>query len=130
MKTRLLFSVLTITAGLVLLAGQDRPAKALTKPLTSFYARKVTATATAASLSALVADSTLSGSCSVSIANPSATQLNVGGRDVDNSTKFFPVCNSSSCAQQVLPVDGNWGSVFVRTTSGSLDIYVLFGSGC
>lgn len=130
MKARLLFCLTMIAAGIALLGSQERPASALTKPLTSFYARKVTATATATSLSALVADSTLSGSCAVSIANPSSTQLNVGGKDVDNSTKFFPVCNSASCAQQVLPVDGNWGSVFVRTTSGSLDVYILFGSGC
>jgi hypothetical protein len=130
MTFRNVFAVALIVSGLGLMLTEGRQARALSKPLGSVYARKVSATATATSLATLVNDSTLSGACAVSIANPSSTQLNVGGRDVDNSTKFFPVCNSSSCAQQVLPIDTNWSGVFVRTTSGSLDIYLLFGGGC
>jgi len=102
------------------------------KPLKTFFARQVTATTTAQSVfDCLTAaeQSALDGKSSVTIFNPSTTQLNVGGQDVDNSTKFVPISTATTSVSDRISVDADFRMVKFRTATGTLTVYVLFGGG-
>ena len=70
--------------------------------------------------------------CGVYVQNATADALNVGGSDVDNSTKFTSVCSSGCDSTQPLSVFADGRFVSVRSASGTLAGPVVFwcAGGC
>lgn len=97
-------------------------------PLRGAYARVVTVTVVAQSAAELMAVNADVG-CSVLVVNLSSSQLNVGGGDVDNSTKFVPVCSAATCVGTTLRYDGSAGSLYLRGASGPVTSVYLFAAG-
>ena len=126
------FAALLIAAALYGMSSPIVRAATATGPMTAFYVRQVTVTATATRIRDLLptADQTIDGRCNVTVFNPSTTIVNFGGVDVDNSTKFMPICASASCVSDRISVDTGVLQTGLRTQSGSVTAYVAFGGGC
>lgn len=129
---RSIFAVAAIAISVYLLT--DKPATAATVSATmgQMYARQITVTATATRVRDLLptADQQLDGRCNVTIFNPSSTQVNFGGVDVDNTSKFIPICTAATCATDRISINTGILQTALRTTSGTLNVYVIFGGGC
>jgi len=95
-------------------------------PIGSWAVRRASIDATAGSI---YDELGVSGNCSVTII-PTASQVNFGGSDVDNSTKYASICTSGCDITAPISFDTNARSVFVRSTSGSVTAVFLLGNGC
>lgn len=70
--------------------------------------------------------------CGVYVQNSTADALNVGGTDVDNSTKFTSVCSSGCDSTQPVSIYADGRFVSVRGASGTVTGPVVFwcAGGC
>lgn len=127
-----ILALAALAAGLYGLSAGRANAATATGPMTTFYVRQVTVTTTATRIRDLLpsADQTIAGNCNVTVYNPSTAIVNFGGVDVDNSSKFMPLCASSSCVSDRISVDTGVLATGLRTQSGSQMVYVTFGGGC
>ena len=131
---RFVLGVVALVAGLSLIPHEAQAGAAGSGPLKNFYVRQVTATTTASDVYSLLSAAdqlALDGRCAVTLYNISASViLNVGGIDVDNSTKFVPICGTSSCLSDHISLGADWKTVKFRTQSSTVTVYALFGGGC
>lgn len=132
---RIVFGLVMIAAGLWLVIPHPAHAGAGgVGPLKSFWVRQFTATTTAVSVyDSLTAaeQASLDGRCSVTLYNTSASVIvNVGGADVDNSTKFAPICGTSSCLSDHISLTADWKTMKFRTQSSTVTVFAFFGGGC
>jgi hypothetical protein len=127
-------AVILAGAVVALVLTTPQKASALAKPMGSLHAYKVSISdTTPVSIRTMINNGNIAMNCGIMIASVSATQVNVGGSDVDASTKFFPLCTDTTiCPVAVLTVDGPADQVFVRRNSGSgaVSLYVWVGGGC
>lgn len=103
------------------------PVAGYTVPVREWAARRVSIDATAGDIRTELGIDV--GKCSVTIIAP-ASQVNIGGRDVDNSTKYVSLCTSGCDITTSLSIDTSAGALFIRSASGSVTTAFLVGSGC
>lgn len=131
---RLVLGCAALVAGLSLIPHEARAGAAGAGPLKSFYVRQLTATTTPNSVYDLLSAAdqiALDGRCAVTLYNISASVIvNVGGVDVDNSTKFAPICATTSCLSDHVTLNADWKTIKFRTQSSTVTVYALFGGGC
>lgn len=126
--------IFVLVSLLALFAAGHQVEAQVAGPLNTIAGRKVSVGAvTAKSVASLLqtAGVTVDTNCSVKIYANDATVLCVGGSDVDCSTKYYPICSSSSCGESVFPLDARAGKLFLLSSSGTLtNVFIIAGGGC